>query len=250
MILAYRILSNIFYPLLVIFIFFRRLIKKEDPVRFKEKILSSHFNVKRKKNYELIWFHAASIGEFKSIIPLLENLNNNSKNFKFLITTTTLSSGNLAENLLKKFDNVEHRFFPLDVDFLIKKFISAWVPDKIFLVDSEIWPNLIISAKKFKIPIALINARLSAICFFITPDTSSPTLIINNLAMYKDNPFPANATTIKIGISQDKVVFFSIKIFFTAGSSNQAIAEVLPATTIDSKRAKKIFFKCFFTYSL
>ena len=161
MILAYRILSNIFYPLLVIFIFFRRLIKKEDPVRFKEKILSSHFNVKRKKNYELIWFHAASIGEFKSIIPLLENLNNNSKNFKFLITTTTLSSGNLAENLLKKFDNVEHRFFPLDVDFLIKKFISAWVPDKIFLVDSEIWPNLIISAKKFKIPIALINARLS-----------------------------------------------------------------------------------------
>ena len=43
----------------------------------------------------------------------------------------------------------------------LKKFISAWVPDKIFLVDSEIWPNLIISAKKFKIPIALINARLS-----------------------------------------------------------------------------------------
>ena len=132
MILAYRILSNIFYPLLVIFIFFRRLIKKEDPVRFKEKILSSHFNVKRKKNYELIWFHAASIGEFKSIIPLLENLNNNSKNFKFLITTT-LSSGNLAENLLKKFDNVEHRFFPLDVDFLIKNLYQQ-VPDKIFLV--------------------------------------------------------------------------------------------------------------------
>ncbi len=161
MILTYRVLSNLFYPVLVIFIFLRKLIKKEDSVRFKEKILSSHFNVDRKKNYKLIWFHAASIGELKSIIPLLENLSSNSKNLKFLITTTTLSSGNLAKTLLKKFDNAEHRFFPLDVSFLIEKFILSWKPDKIFLVDSEIWPNLIINSKKNKIPIALINARLS-----------------------------------------------------------------------------------------
>ena len=154
MINIYRLITILLYPFLIILIYLRKLFNKEDHNRYKEKIFTSKFFPDRDKKKQLIWFHAASIGEFKSIIPLLENLNNNSKNFKFLITTTTLSSGNLAENLLKKFDNVEHRFFPLDVDFLIKKFISAWVPDKIFLVDSEIWPNLIINAKKFKIPIA------------------------------------------------------------------------------------------------
>ena len=161
MIHAYRVLSNLLYPIFVIFVYFRKLIKKEDPVRFKEKILISHFNVKKEKGNKLIWFHASSIGELNSIIPIIENLNTNSKNLLFLITTTTLSSGILAKNIIKKFNNIEHRFFPLDVDFLIKKFLTLWKPDIIFLVDSEIWPNLIISSKKLKIPIALINARLS-----------------------------------------------------------------------------------------
>ena len=66
----------------------------------------------------------------------------------FLITTTTLSSGNLAANELKKFKNTEHRFFPLDTNFLIDNFLDLWKPDRIFLVDSEIWPNLILNAKK------------------------------------------------------------------------------------------------------
>ncbi len=166
MFLAYRVLSNLAYPILLIFIYFRKFIKKEDPVRFKEKILSSQFNIKSKKNSQLIWFHAASIGEFNSIIPIIENLNTNPDNLKFLITTNTFSSGNIATNKLKKFKNIEHRFFPLDVNFLIKKFITLWKPDRIFLVDSEIWPNLIICSKKYGIPIALINARLSRKSFY------------------------------------------------------------------------------------
>ena len=164
MILAYRVFTTIIYPLLYIFIYYRKIIKKEDPKRFKEKILASHFNVSKKKESQLIWFHAASIGEFKSILPLIENLNNN-KNIKFLITTTTLSSGNLATEILKKFNNVEHRYFPLDVNFLIERFLKLWSPDKILLVDSEIWPNLILNAKRHRVPIALINARLTTKSF-------------------------------------------------------------------------------------
>lgn len=164
MILAYRVLSTILYPLLFVFIYYRKILKKEDPKRFKEKILVSHFNVVKKDEFQLIWFHAASIGEFKSILPLIENFNNN-KNLKFLITTTTLSSGKLATEILEKFKNVEHRYFPIDVNFLIDKFLRLWKPDKIILVDSEIWPNLILSANKYKIPIALINARLTSKSF-------------------------------------------------------------------------------------
>ncbi len=161
MILAYRILTNLLYPLLLILIYYRKIINKEDPIRYKEKILVSYFNVREKENSKLIWFHAASIGEFKSIIPIINQLNLKRQNLKFLITTNTLSSGNLAKKELKKIVNAEHRYFPYDVSFIIDKFLSLWKPDVIFLVDSELWPNLILKAKKYKIPIALINARLT-----------------------------------------------------------------------------------------
>ena len=164
MILLYRILTILIYPLLFIFLYYRKIIKKEHKTRYKEKIFSSHFNITRKKNTRLIWFHAASIGEFQSILPIIKELNKN-KNLEFLITTVTLSSSNLAEKEIRKFNNIHHRFFPLDVEFLISKFLLLWKPNAIFLVDSEIWPNLIFNAKKNKIPLALINARITSKTF-------------------------------------------------------------------------------------
>ena len=72
-----------------------------------------------------------------------------------------MSSANLANDELKKFNNVTHRFFPVDVKFIIKQFLNLWRPNIIFLVDSEIWPNLILTAKESKIPLCIINARLT-----------------------------------------------------------------------------------------
>ena len=159
MILSYRVFTFILYPFLFFFILLRVLLKKEDPKRFKEKILPNYFNVK-KTNNDLLWFHAASVGELNSIVPIINRLNKNN-NFEFLLTTTTLSSGNLAEEKFKKFNNVNHRYMPYDINYLTNKFLSLWKPKKIFLVDSEIWPNLILNAYKKSIPLALINARLT-----------------------------------------------------------------------------------------
>ena len=61
-------------------------------MRYKEKIFPSYFDIKKKKDLSLIWFHAASIGELKSILPVISNLNKKNDNFEFLITTMTLSS--------------------------------------------------------------------------------------------------------------------------------------------------------------
>ena len=186
MILAYRILSNFLYPFLFIFLYLRVFLKKEDPKRFKEKLFTSHFNVKRKDELKLIWFHAASIGEFKSIVPLIEQLNNNKKSYEFLITTSTLSSGNLAKLELKNLYNVHHRYFPFDVSFLIDKFLQLWRPEKIFLVDSEIWPNLILKSKARKIPLAIINARLTEKSFnrwSIFPKTAEKIFSVFDLCL-------------------------------------------------------------------
>ena len=102
MILIYRIFTNILYPFLIVFMYLRVLLKKEDPERYKEKILVKSFNVKKNNNLNLIWFHAASIGEFKSIVPIIKKLNDKRNDLEFLITTTTLSSGILASTELKK----------------------------------------------------------------------------------------------------------------------------------------------------
>ena len=161
MITTYRILTYLLYPFLIILIYTRMLSKKEHPNRFKEKIFPKFFNVKRNYNLKLIWFHAASIGEFKSIIPIVKELNKSENKFEFLITTVTLSSSYLVEREFGKVNNIHHRFFPIDVKFLIGIFIKLWKPAKIFLVDSEIWPNLIFEAKEKKISIALLNARLT-----------------------------------------------------------------------------------------
>ena len=162
MIQIYRFLTNLIYPIIILLIFFRKLKKKEDSERFKEKIFLSNFNIKKNQKKKLIWFHAASIGEFKSILPIISKLNEERKDIEFLITTVTLSSGNLATEELKRFNNVQHRFFPVDVDFVIKNFIKMWKPMAIFLVDSEIWPNLITNANKFRIPLAILNARITS----------------------------------------------------------------------------------------
>ena len=161
MILTYRVLTTLFYPLFIVIIIIRKILHKEDQFRYKEKIFTTHFNVVEKKNKKLLWFHAASIGEFKSIIPIIDELNRSNDNLNFLITTVTLSSSNLAKTLISNYNNVYHRFFPIDVDFVVDKFLANWRPDVIFLVDSEIWPNLILRSKQKKLPLALINARIT-----------------------------------------------------------------------------------------
>ena len=161
MILFYRVFSYILYPFLFIFLYFRVLSKKEDPKRYKEKIFVKYFNIVETKNSKLLWFHAASIGELKSIVPIVKELSKKKDNYEFLITTVTFTSSQLVATVFKDYSNIYHRFLPFDVNFLINKFLSGWRPAKIFLVDSEIWPNLIFQAKKNKIPIALINARIT-----------------------------------------------------------------------------------------
>ena len=186
MILAYRIISNFLYPFLIVFTYLRKFFNKEHQERYKEKIFISNFNIEKKENEKLIWFHAASIGELKSIFPVIERINKEKNIYNFLITTNTLSSGNLANSICKDVQNIKHRYMPLDVNFLIKNFLESWKPEKIFLIDSEIWPNLIINAKKKKIPIALLNARLTKKSFnrwFKFPKTAKKIFEIFDLCI-------------------------------------------------------------------
>jgi 3-deoxy-D-manno-octulosonic-acid transferase len=158
---VYRYLTYFFSPLLVSIIFLRTILNKEDKLRFKEKIFSSNFRVNKDNKKKLIWFHASSIGECLSILPLINELNKNYKNINFLITSVTLSSSRLLEKKLDKYQNIVHRFFPLDIETLSEKFLNSWKPDVVCFIDSEIWPNFLFKIKEKKIPLLLLNARLT-----------------------------------------------------------------------------------------
>ena len=162
MLSIYRFLTFFLYPFFILIIFLRVFFKKENKFRYKEKIFSSSFNPKKSGNKKLIWFHASSIGELLSIMPLIDNLNiNNSKNLEFLVTTVTLSSAELLEKKLLNYNNVTHRFFPLDTKFLVNSFLDNWQPNLICFIDSEIWPNFLFKIKENKIPLILLNARIT-----------------------------------------------------------------------------------------
>ena len=89
MLLIYRVLINLIFILSPIIILIRLINKKEDLLRFREKL--SFFSKKKIKG-KLIWFHGASVGEIQSIIPIVEKFENNKKIHQILITSNTLSS--------------------------------------------------------------------------------------------------------------------------------------------------------------
>jgi len=156
MLFLYRFVITIIYFISPIIILIRLIKKKEDIKRFKEKI---GFFKKVKIKGDLIWFHGASVGELKSIIPLIEKFEKNKKIKHLLITSNTISSSEIFKK--KKFKKVVHQFFPIDTNFLAKKFINYWKPSKVFFIDSEIWPNIILAIKEKKIPLILINGRIT-----------------------------------------------------------------------------------------
>jgi 3-deoxy-D-manno-octulosonic-acid transferase len=161
MLKLYRWLTFFLLPLALLIIFYRSIFNKEDRLRYKEKIFSSAFNSNRNYKKKLFWFHVASVGEFLSIIPLLKEIDKSHKDVDFLITSVTLSSSKLLEKKLGQNKNITHRFFPLDTEALSSSFINIWKPDFVFFVDSEIWPNFLFKIKERKIPLFLINGRIT-----------------------------------------------------------------------------------------
>tara|TARA_A100001015_G_C14824624_1_gene646162 strand:+ start:571 stop:954 length:384 start_codon:yes stop_codon:yes gene_type:complete len=120
-------------------VYFRRFTRKEDKIRFKEKIsINESFFPKNKR---VVWIHAASIGETNSVLPLIQKITKNDKKKFILLTTTTLTSSQIVKKKGLDPDSFQHRFFPLDIQFLIEKFLDYWKPETIIFVDSEVWPN-------------------------------------------------------------------------------------------------------------
>ena len=154
----YKLLTYLFYPFAPLFLFLRKLKKKEHSTRYKEKL--SQINSLRGEGF-LIWFHVASVGEAMSILPLIENFEKEKNIDKILITTITLSSATVLQKRFNESTKIIHQFLPLDIPNFVNKFLNHWSPNLSIFIDSEIWPNLIFHIKERNIPLLLVNGRIT-----------------------------------------------------------------------------------------
>ncbi len=156
MYILYQILIFIIILLSPFIISYRIFKNKEDSKRILEKFSISS---KKRKKGKLIWFHGASVGEILSIIPLIKNFEKKKEISQILITSSTLSSS----KVLKKynFKKTIHQFYPIDFYFMTKKFINFWKPSVAIFIDSEIWPSMFKIINNNKVPLILLNARIT-----------------------------------------------------------------------------------------
>jgi 3-deoxy-D-manno-octulosonic-acid transferase len=113
---------------------------------------------------QLLWLHAASVGEMVSVLPVLAALLARAPALTVLLTTGTATSARLLAQRLTADQRrrIIHRFVPLDVPAWVGRFLDHWQPDAAGFLESELWPNLLLAARRRSVPMVLLNARISS----------------------------------------------------------------------------------------
>jgi 3-deoxy-D-manno-octulosonic-acid transferase len=127
---------------------------KEHPTRLAERRGEA---AQPRPRGPLIWIHGASVGEMLAAVPLIERIC--AQQFAVLVTSGTLGSAALAERRLPP--DALHQFLPLDAPRYVARFLDHWRPDLALFIESDLWPNLILAAAQRRVPLIIVNGRLS-----------------------------------------------------------------------------------------
>jgi 3-deoxy-D-manno-octulosonic-acid transferase len=109
-------------------------------------------------DHRSIWLHAVSVGEVQLLHPLVRQLQKSCPEFELVLSVTTQSGYQLAAKL---YPELARFYAPLDFSWSIERVFRRLHPDLLILAELEVWPNLILSAKRRGCPVAIVNGRLS-----------------------------------------------------------------------------------------
>ncbi len=107
----------------------------------------------------IIWLHAVSVGETRAALPLVESLRQRCPRCRVLITHITPTGRLVASESLE--GDFNQAYLPYDLPFLVNRFLDRAHPCIGIFMETEIWPNLYAACRQRRIPIFLVNARLS-----------------------------------------------------------------------------------------
>jgi 3-deoxy-D-manno-octulosonic-acid transferase len=159
-----RFIYNLLWPLGLVFFLPGYLIKMFRRGNYREKfgqrlgIYDAHL---RARLYwkKALWLHAVSVGEVTIALKLARQIRSLKPDQEFVLTTTTTTGFAFANRNAPEW--MEVMYSPLDFWPIMRRAFAAICPKAIILVEAEVWPNLVAEAHARKIPIALVNARLS-----------------------------------------------------------------------------------------
>ena len=151
---VYRSLSSAMVPLSPALINRRLKLGKEDPARVGER---RGLSADVRPVGPLVWIHGASVGEVLAAAGLIEKLR--ALNLRILLTSGTVTS---AAIVAKRFPaDVIHQYVPYDSPRYVARFLDHWRPSLALFIESDLWPNLILSSAARRLPMVLINGRMS-----------------------------------------------------------------------------------------
>jgi 3-deoxy-D-manno-octulosonic-acid transferase len=129
---------------------------KEDATRRGERL---GFAGRPRPEGQVVWVHAASVGETNAVLPLITRLVTDNPHIHVLLTTGTITSADIAARRLP--ERAIHQYVPLDVPQYVTRFLDHWKPTVGIFTESDIWPNLVLEAADRRVPLVLVNARMS-----------------------------------------------------------------------------------------
>src|SRR5882757_4352809 len=151
---VYRRLSGAVAPLAPVLIKRRLKQGKEDPARINER---RGMTKDVRPHGPLVWIHGASVGEVLAAAALIEKLR--ALNIRILLTSGTVTSAAIAA---KRFPaDVIHQYVPYDSPRYVGRFLDHWRPGLALFIESDLWPNLILASAARRLPLVLINGRMS-----------------------------------------------------------------------------------------
>ena len=151
---VYRTLSAAAVPLAPVVIRQRLKQGKEDPARVDER---RGMTSDPRPHGPLVWIHGASVGEVLAAAALIERLR--ALDLGILLTSGTVTSAGIAA---KRFaPDVIHQYVPYDSPRYVARFLDHWQPSLALFIESDLWPNLILAAAARRLPMVLINGRMS-----------------------------------------------------------------------------------------
>ena len=107
----------------------------------------------------VLWIHAVSLGETRAAAPLIERLQRERPDLAILLTHMTATGREAGRTLYG--DRVQQAWLPYDVPFAVRAFLAHFAPQAGLLMETEVWPTLVAECRRAKIPLFLVNARLS-----------------------------------------------------------------------------------------
>ena len=154
--IAWRLLTRLLEPLAPRLLDARAKQGKEDAERVDERL--GHASVARPDG-DLVWLHGVSVGETLSLLPVVERLRRARPDLAVLVTSGTLTSAQLLARRLPA--GVIHQFAPVDAPGAVAAFLDHWRPSLAVFVESELWPNLILGARRRGVKLVLASARIT-----------------------------------------------------------------------------------------